>query len=249
MRLTLHFLAAAVFFSGAAFADSAQLAVAANFAEPAKEIAAAFEAASGHKLSLSSGATGKFYAQIVNGAPFDLLLAADEKTPARLEQEGHAVQGTRFAYAIGRLVLWSPQAGLVDDAGEILRTGSFRRLALANPRVAPYGQAAVEVMRAKGVAERLEARLVLGENIAQAYQFVATGNAELGFVALSQVMKNGVLKDGSAWMVPLDLHPPIRQDAVLLAKGKDNPAAAAFLAFLQSPPAQRIIANFGYALP
>lgn len=249
MRTAHTLVAALVLMVGAAHADTVQVAVAANFAGPVKQIAADFEQATGHKTVVSTGATGKFYAQIVNGAPFDVLLSADDKTPAKLEQEGHAQPGTRFTYAIGRLVLWSPKPGVVDGEGAVLKTGEFRHISLANPKVAPYGQAAVETLQAQGTYERLSPRFVLGENIAQAHQFVASGNAELGFVALSQVTKDGKITEGSAWVVPLNMHAPIRQDAAVLAKGKDNPAAAAFLDFLKGEKAKAVIRSFGYDLP
>ena len=233
---------------GWAQAAEVQVAVAANFTAPMQKIAAAFEADTGNKALLAFGATGAFYAQIRNGAPFQMLLAADDETPARLEREGLAAAGTRFTYAVGRLVLWSAQPGLVDDQGKVLARGGFERLAIANPKIAPYGAAAVEAMTRLGLLPVLQARLVPGENIAQAYQFVATGNAQLGFVALSQVMVDGRIRQGSAWVVPASLHAPIRQDAVVLAAGKDNPAAAAFVAYLRGEKARAIIRSFGYEL-
>lgn len=234
---------------GTTAADEARIAVAANFAAPAKQIAADFEAATGHRATLVTGASGKFHAQIANGAPFDVLLSADDEIPAKLEQGGLAVPGSRFTYAIGRLVLWSPRPGVVDSDGAVLRHGDFRHLALANPKLAPYGLAAMQTMTALGVAERLQPRLVLGENIAQTHQFAASGNAELGFVALSQVMKDGRLTEGSAWVVPTRLHDPIRQDAALLAHGRQNAAATVFLAWLRGDKAKAVIRNFGYDLP
>ncbi len=232
----------------AAVADTIRLAVAANFAAPARQIVAEFEQATGHKAVVATGATGKLYAQIINGAPFEMLLSADEETPAKLEKEGHVHARTHFTYAIGRLVLWSPRPGVVDGEGGVLKNGDFRHLALANPKVAPYGQAAVEAMKAQGTYDRLSPRFVLGENIAQTHQFIASGNAELGFVALSQVQANGRI-EGSAWIVPATMHRPIRQDAVMLAKGRDNPAAAAFAAFLKGEKAKATIRAFGYDLP
>jgi molybdate transport system substrate-binding protein len=187
----------------------------------------------GHQAQLAFGATGKFYAQIKNGAPFEVLLAADDDTPAKLEKEGAAVAGTRFTYAVGRLALWSAKAGYVDDKGEVLKRGEFRHLAIANPRLAPYGAAAVEVLTALKLLDAVQPKFVQAENIAQAHQFVASGNAELGFVALSQVMKDGKLGEGSAWVVPASLHQPIRQDAVMLDKGRGKPAAEAWLKYLQ----------------
>ena len=227
-------------------ADGTQVAVAANFTAPAKRIAAEFERETGHKVQLSFGATGKFYAQIRNGAPFEVLLAADDSTPARLEAEGAAIPGSRFTYAIGRLALWSAQPGFVDAKGEVLRAGRFKHLAIANPRLAPYGAAAVEALAALKLLDSLRPKFVQGENIAQTHQFIATGNAELGFVALSQVFKEGRIGEGSAWIVPAVLHHPIRQDAVLLARGKEKPAAEAWLRYLKGDRARAIIHSFGY---
>lgn len=235
-----------VFIAIAAHAGEVRVAVAANFSAPMRRIAVDFERATGHRAVLSSGATGKFYAQIRNGAPFGVLLAADAVTPARLEEEGFAVPGSRFVYATGRLVLWSARDGVVDDGGRVLRTGGFERLAVANPRLAPYGAAALEAMRALGVYDALAPRLVHAENIAQAYQFVATGNAQLGFVALSQVMEAGRPRGGSAWLLPASLHRPIRQEAVLLTAGRDNPAATALLDYLRGEPARAVIRAHGY---
>jgi molybdate transport system substrate-binding protein len=213
-----------------------------------QQIARAFAQDTGHQAVLSMGATGSFYAQIRNGAPFHVFLSADDETPQRLEREGLAVAGTRFTYAIGQLVLWSPQPGRVDDRGEVLRTGALPRLAIANPRLAPYGQAAMQVLDRLGVTAQWQPRLVVGENIAQAYQFVATGNASLGFVALSQVLVEGRIREGSAWIVPASLHEPIRQDAVLLPRGQGNPAATALLAYLRGDKARALIRAHGYGL-
>lgn len=230
-------------------ADEVQVAVAANFTAPMKEIAAAFQAGTGHMVQAAYGATGKFYAQIKNGAPFELLLAADDATPAKLVAEGAAVADSAFTYAIGTLVLWSPQDGVVDEEGRVLAGGDFNKVAIANPKVAPYGAAALEVLTKLGLLDAVQPKFVTGENIAQTFQFVSTGNADLGFVALSQVMENGKLKGGSAWIIPADMHTPIRQDAVLLNTGKDNPAAIALVDFLQGEEARKIIATYGYALP
>lgn len=232
-----------------ASADEVRVAVAANFTAPMERIAARFTQETGHKLAIAYGATGKFYAQISNGAPFEVFLSADDKTPARLEKEGLAVSGSRFTYAMGKLVLWSPKEGVVDSQGAVLKQGRFNHLALANPKLAPYGAAAEEVMQKLGVLDALKSKLVQGENITQAYQFVASGNAELGFVALSQVKKEGVEIKGSHWLVPDILYTPIRQDAVLLAKGKDNAAALKFLKYLRGKPAAAIISGYGYELP
>lgn len=231
-----------------AFADEVQVAVAANFTAPMKQIAAEFEKDTGHKALLAFGATGKFYAQISNGAPFEVLLAADDATPAKLEQELLATSRTRFTYAIGKLVLWSAKEGTVDGKGEVLKKGEFKHLALANPKTAPYGAAAVEALKQLGVLESIQPRFVQGENIAQTHQFIATGNAELGFVALSQVFKDGKVTSGSAWIVPAKLYDPIRQDAVLLAKGRNNPAAAALVKYLKTDKARSIIKAYGYEL-
>ena len=229
-------------------AAEVSVAVAANFTAPMQKIAAVFAQDTGHTALLSFGATGKLYAQIKNGAPFQVFLAADDETPARLEKEGLAVAGTRFTYAVGRLVLWSVDVALVDDQGEVLRKGTFAHIAMANPKLAPYGAAAQETMEKLGVWHGLQARMVQGENIAQTQQFVSTGNAELGFVALSQVMVNGRIAQGSAWVVPAQWHTPIRQDAVVLATGKDNPAALALAHYLQGDKARAIIRTFGYEL-
>lgn len=235
-----------------AHAAEVTVAVAANFAAPMQQIARAFAQDTGHQAVVSLGATGSFYAQIRNGAPFHVFLSADDETPQRLEREGLAVAGTRFTYALGQLVLWSPQAGRVDDRGEVLRTGSFPRLAIASPRLAPYGQAAMQVLDRMGVTAQWQPRLVVGENIAQAYQFVATGNASLGFVALSQVLVDdrigGRIREGSAWIVPPSLHDPLRQDAVLLSRGQGNPAATALLAYLRGDKARAVIRAHGYSL-
>ncbi|MFA7281308.1 MAG: molybdate ABC transporter substrate-binding protein [Sterolibacterium sp.] len=227
-------------------AEEVTIAVAANFANPAKQIAAEFEKDTGHQATLSFGATGKFYAQIKNGAPFDILLAADDETPARLIQEGTAVPASRFTYAIGRLVLWSAKPGYVDAQGEVLK-GEFKHLAIANPKLAPYGQAAIETLTVLKMLETLQPKFVQAENIAQAHQFVASANAELGFVALSQVFKDGKISEGSAWVVPAHLHQPIRQDAVILDKGKGKAAADAWIKYLKGEKATAIIRSYGYA--
>lgn len=237
------FLAAAV--DGAAAAE-VQVAVAANFAAPMKILAAEFEKDTGDRVALAFGATGKFYAQIKNGAPFDILLAADDTTPLRIEQEKLGIRGSRYTYAIGKLALWSARPGYVDDRGQVLKTGRFRHIALANPLLAPYGVAAVQVLTGLGLMHALQPELVQGEDIAQTYQFVSTGNAELGFVALSQVYWDGKFKNGSGWIVPATLYSLIRQDAVLLTKGKANPAAAALLKYLKSDKSRTIIKAYGY---
>lgn len=244
----LSVLLATVFVATAVQAAEIQVAVAANFIAPAQQIAAEFERRSGHKAILSSGATGKFYTQIVNGAPFEVFLAADDATPARLESENAAVAGTRFTYAVGTLVLWSAKPDLVDAKGEVLKSGKFNKLAIANPKTAPYGAAAIETLTRLKLVDSLRPKFVQGENIAQTFQFASTGNADLAFVALSQVFKDRQLTGGSAWIVPGNLHAPIYQDAILLNKGKANPAARAFLDFLKTSYAHAVITAYGYAL-
>ena len=229
-------------------AGDALLAVAANFTAPMQKIAQAFEQDTGHKAVLSLGATGSFYAQIKNGAPFDVLLAADDDTPLKIEKEGLSVVGSRFTYATGQLVLWSKQAGLVDNKGEVLRSGKFQKLAIANPKLAPYGLAATETLTQLGLLSELQPKIVMGESVGQTYQFLVTENAQLGFVALSQVFADGKITQGSAWVVPAKLHNPIQQDAVLLNSGKSNPAAAALLTYLKSDKARAIIKSYGYQL-
>ncbi len=241
-------LLASLLLSQSAGAEEVQLAVAANFTAPMQKIATEFEKDSGHKARLMFGATGKFYAQISNGAPFEVLLSADDETPARLERDGLAVAGSRFTYATGRLVLWSAREGYVDDKGEVLKKGDFRHLSIASPKTAPYGAAAIQTLSKLGLLPALEPRFVQGENIAQTHSFIVSGNAELGFIALSQVFRDGRLGSGSAWIVPANLHEPIRQDAVLLTKGQSNPAAAALLKYLKGDKARSIIKSFGYEL-
>jgi molybdate transport system substrate-binding protein len=232
--------------TAAASAGEVQVAVAANFAGPLAKIGEGFTAATGHTLKVSAGATGKFYTQIVAGAPFEVLIAADDETPKKLIAEGHAIAGTNFTYAIGKLVLWSAQPGYVDDQGAVLATGRFAHLAIANPKVAPYGAAGLEVIKARGLTEAITPGLVTAESIAQAYQFAATGNAELAFVALSQVVVPGQPVKGSYWLVPPSLYGQIRQDAVLLKSGEKNPAAAALIAYLKGDAAKVVIKNHGY---
>jgi len=234
--------------SAVAQADEVSVAVAANFTEPAKKIAAEFEKTTGHKVSLSFGSTGNFYSQIKAGAPFEVLVAADDETPIKLENEGGAVKGSHFTYAIGKLVLWSAKPAVVDDKGEVLKNGGFDHISVANPKLAPYGAAGIETLKALGVYDALSPKIVQAQNIAQAYQFVSTGNALLGFVALSQVIgEDGKVKSGSVWIVPEKLYTQIRQDAVLLEKGKDKAAAVAWLKYLKSPFASKVIASYGYA--
>lgn len=247
-RLQLLLSAIVLHAAASARADDVQVAVASNFTAPMRKIAEAFTRDTDHHVVLAFGATGKFYAQIKNGAPFEVLLAADDATPAKLEAEGAALAGSRFTYAIGTLVLWSAQPGIVDDKGEVLRKGAFRHLAIANPKAAPYGAAAVEVLTQLKLLDALSPRFVRGENIAQTYQFVASGNAELGFVALSQVMTDGKLDAGSAWVVAPELYRPIRQDAVVLAPGDGKRAAAALVDYLKGARARAIVLSYGYSL-
>ena len=229
-----------------AHAAEVTVAVAANFTAPAKEIAEKFKAQTGYSVDLSFGATGQFYTQITQGAPFDILLSADSARAQKAEKEGWAVTGTRFTYAIGKLVLWSADPALVDQEGAVLKSGRFTHIAIANPSAAPYGAAAVETMKALGLYKQIEPKLVTGENINQTFQFIVSGNAELGFVALSQAIEAG---KGSSWTVPENLHAPILQDAVLLKQGEQNTFAKAFFTFLKSPDALAIIKRYGYDLP
>jgi molybdate transport system substrate-binding protein len=237
----------ALAFSSVALADEVQVAVAANFTAPIQKIAPDFEKDTGHKIVPSFGSTGKFYAQIKNGAPFEVLLAADDETPTKLIAENAAVVGSNFTYAIGKLVLWSAKAGLVDEAGEVLKKGVFGHIALANPKLAPYGAAGIETMKAVGAYEALQSKLVTAENIGQAYQFISSGNAELGFVALSQVLKDGKI-EGSAWIVPAKYYTQIKQDAVILDKGRGKPAAEALMKYLKGDKAKAVIKSYGYDL-
>lgn len=249
MRLHPTFVAlTALFTLNSAWADQVQVAVAANFTAPIQALAKDFKKDTGHTLVASYGSTGQFYAQINNGAPFDVFLAADDSTPAKLEQEKAIVPGSRFTYAIGTLALWSPKAGYVDDKGEVLRKNDFKHLSIANPKAAPYGLAATQVLEQLKLTDATRAKLVEGQNITQAYQFVSTGNAELGFVALSQIYKDGKVSEGSAWIVPANLHEPIRQDAVILSKGQDNPAAKALVDYLKTPKAAAVIKSYGYEI-
>jgi len=243
-RPILLLLAAA--FCAPSFAGEVQVAVAANFTAPMKVIAAQFEKDTGNKVLASYGATGKFYAQIHNGAPFDILLAADDETPAKLDQEKVTMAGSRFTYAIGKLVLWSAQPGMVDAKGDVLTAGKFDHIAVADPKLAPYGLAARETLQKLNLFASLAPKFVTGDNIGQTYQFVASSAAPLGFVAMSQVYENNQLKSGSAWVVPSALYSPIRQDAVVLGKGGNNAAAAAFIGYLKGDKAKAVIRSFGY---
>jgi len=237
-------LIATLSLAGEASAAQTNVAVAANFTDPAKEIAAAFKAKTGHEAVLSFGSSGQFYTQIKQHAPFQIFLSADSERPKKLVDDGLGVADSRFTYAIGKLVLWSRNPDLVKGE-ETLKSNAFSKLSLSNPVAAPYGAAAIETMKSLGLYDTLRPKFVEGANITQAFQFVDTGNAELGFIALSQIIGNDT---GSRWIVPEDLYEPIRQDAVLLNKGAANEAATAFMAFLKGPEAQAIIEKYGYVL-
>lgn len=231
-----------------ALAAEAQVAVAANFAEPIKAIAAVLQKTTGHTLRVTLGSTGKLYAQIKNGAPFDVLLAADTTTPARLEAEGLAQPGSRFTYATGKLVLWSANAQRVDNQGAVLKDPKLGKVAVANPKTAPYGEAAMQAIGNLGLTAALTPQLVTGESIGQTYGFVHTGNADVGFVAMAQVLAEGKLKSGSVWVVPQALYGTIRQDAVTLKSGTNNAAAQALMTLLKSPNIKNLIRSYGYEL-
>ncbi|MCD2451477.1 molybdate ABC transporter substrate-binding protein [Methylicorpusculum oleiharenae] len=246
MRIKLFMLLVLYFFYNTSHAAGVNVAVAANFSGPMQKIASAFEQTTGHKTVIAFGTVGKFYAQIKSGAPFDLLISADQETPEQLEKDNLAVAESRFTYAIGKLVLWSSRPGFVDDHGDILKKEAFKHIAIANPKLAVYGEAAIEALNNLGLIERLQTRFVTGDNITQAYQFVSSGNAELGFIAWSQIYEEGRAIAGSYWLVPQDLYPRLRQDAVLLTRGKDNVAAQDLLDFIRSETAKNIIRSYGY---
>lgn len=237
--------------SSISVAETTLVAVAADFTKPMTEIAAEFQKATGHEAKLSFGSSGKAFAQIQSGAPFEVYLSASEKYPLELEKAGLVVSGNRFVYAIGKLVLWSATPGYVDDQGEILKTGGFKHIALADPTHAPYGVIAEEVMTSLGVLDKLRPLFVMGENISQTFQFVTTGNAELGFVAFAQVidLNTGKIGSGSGWLIPDELHGPFNQTAVLLKTGAENPAALALVDFLKSATARAIIKKYGFGSP
>jgi len=246
-RYFLRYLIASFSLIGiACYANEANIAVAANFTGTAQKLGVLFQEETGHHIKIASGATGKFFAQIQNGAPFDVLLAADQDTPARIEQEGFGVEHSRFTYATGTLVLWSAREGKVDSKGAVLQKGEFHYLAIANPKLAPYGQAAIQTLDKLRLSQSLKDKLVQGENIGQTHQFIASGNADLGFVALSQVYADGKLTSGSAWIVPESFYQPLHQDAILLKTGQNNPAARAFLDFLKTERAKKVMQSFGY---
>ncbi len=235
--------------ASSASAGEVTAAVAANFTAPVQQIAELFQKETGNTVKLSFGSSGKFYSQIKEGAPFDVFLSADEKNPKLLEEEGLAVKDTRFVYALGKLVLWSAKPGFVDDKGAVLSKGEYNKIAYADPKLAPYGLAAQETLLKMNLWDKVQGKLVTGESIGQTYQFAATGNAELAFIALSQVTKDGKVSEGSWWVVPADMYNPIKQSAVQLSAAKDPAAAKAFMAFLKSEKALAIIRNFGYGLP
>ena len=251
MKLTFPralFALTAAAFAFSAQADEVQVAVAANFSAAATKIAAQFEKDTGNTVKLSFGATGKFYAQIEAGAPFDVLLAADQTTPGKLVTEGKGVPTTLHTYAIGKLVLWSADAGLVDGKGEVLKSDKWKHLSVADAKLAPYGQAAKETLAALKLTDAVQPRIVTAESIGQALQFVQSGNAELGFVALGQVQPpDGSKAPGSMWLVPDNLYTPIRQDAVVIAATKSPKAAAAFVDYLASEKARVVIKAYGYS--
>lgn len=231
-----------------AHAAEVNVAVASNFTAPMKVIAQHFEKETGHRAKLSFGATGQFYAQIKNGAPFGILLAADATTPAKIAQEGLGLRDSTFTYASGTLVLWSKKPTLIDQSGEVLKQGQFNKIAIANPKLAPYGAAALQVITKMDLGESLKSKIVEGSNISQTFQFVSSENASLGFVALSQVYENNKLKEGSAWIIPKDMYTPIKQDAIMLTGSENNPAAQALMKYLRSEQAKVIIRSFGYNL-
>jgi molybdate transport system substrate-binding protein len=230
-------------------AGEVNAAVAANFTAPVQQIAELFQKDTGHTVKLSFGSSGKFCSQIKEGAPFDVFLAADEKNPKLLEDEGLAVKDTRFVYALGKLVLWSAKPGFVDDKGAVLGKDGFNKIAYADPKLAPYGLAAQETLQKLKLWDKVQSKMVTGESIAQTYQFAASGNADMAFIALSQITKDGKIIDGSYWLVPADLYSPIKQAAIQLTAAKDKAAAEAFLKYLKSEKALAVIRSFGYGLP
>ena len=247
MRLIITF--SLVLFTALANAETTLVAVASNFTKPMTEIAAEFEKATGHTAKLSFSSSGKFISQIENGAPFEVFLSADESSPLRLEKDGFAVSGSIHTYPIGKLILWSSIPEFIDDQGAVLTNGKFEHIALADPKLAPYGAAAVDYLNQKKLLEKLQPFMVMGENISQTHQLISSGNVELGFIALSQVSENGKITSGSGWIVPQNFYAPMKQDAVLLKTGDENPAAKALLDYLKSAPALAIIKKYGYDLP
>lgn len=236
-----------IFLSIPVRAEELLIAVASNFTEVLRTVVEHFEQATGHTVTLTAGATGRHHAQIMNGAPYDVFLAANSESPRLLEESGKAITGSRHTYARGRLVLWSPEANLIDAEADILASGDYRFLAIANPRLAPYGLAAEQVLRLRGLWDELNSagRIVRGENIAQTFQFVESGNAQLGLVALSQIKSPAGMQAGSWWEVPADMHEPIDQQLVLL---REKPVAREFLTFLRSEQMRELISSFGYGV-
>jgi molybdate transport system substrate-binding protein len=254
MKRNIFFARCAIIFAfishiSAANADDVNVAVAANFTAAIKKLAPLYEQKSGNKLIASFGATGQLYAQIKNGAPFDVVLAADDTTPKKLIDEGDALAGSYFIYARGRLALWSGTRGYVDDQGAILKSDKFTKIAIANPKAAPYGQAAIDTLSALKLLDQLQPKFVTGENIAQTQQFISSGNVPLGFIALAQVMALPPEDRGSWWVVPSNLHQPIEQGAVQLNRAKNANAAKSFLDFMKSPEAIAVIRELGYEIP
>ncbi len=227
-------------------AETVHIGVAANFAKPMSEITTHFEKRYGHQILISIASSGKLFAQIHQGAPFDILLSADMEIPSKLAGKGLALSNSQFTYATGRLILWSSTLDILNEAASPLRTLSYNKLAIANPKLAPFGQAAIEVLDKLNMTSEVQTKLVFGDNISQTFQFVSSGNADIGFVALSQVWNDGEITSGAGWLVPQALYSPIRQDAVLLERGQNNPAAIEFLAFLKSNEVQKIIERYGY---
>ena len=233
-------------FCATAWSQPIHVAVASNFAAPIQKITSSFEQDTGYKLSVSIGSTGKFYTQIKSGAPYLVLLAADEDTPARLEREGFAVTGSSFTYASGKLILWSKDPNMIDDKGQVLLKGNFEHIAMADPKLAPYGLAAKQTLEKLGLYKSLSPKVVRGENIGQTFLFVNTGSVRIGFVAMSQVMRDGRIKEGSAWIVPTDDYSAIKQNATLLKIGEKNIGARSFLEYLKSTKALGIMKTYGY---
>lgn len=245
--LAASFVAAVA--ASSAGAAEVNVAVAANFTAPMKDIAAIYEKDTGNKVLASFGATGAFYAQIKNGAPYQVLFAADAKTPKKIEDEGLGVKGSAKPYAYGKLVLWSAAPNFVKENKDFILDASVQKIAVANPKLAPYGEAAYQTMQKWGNLEKAEPKFVTGDNIGKTFQYVSTSNAQVGFVALSQVFKDGKMTSGSGWIIPSDMYSPIRQDSVVLNPGKDNKAVAEFMKFMAtSPKVRKVIESYGYGL-
>lgn len=248
MKFLKRCLVSTILFSHSLCAGEVSVAVAGNFFKPLKQLATQFESETGHQVKISVAATGKLYAQIIQGAPFDLFLAADQKRPASLINKQFAIAGTQFTYAQGQLVLWSSNKETVDKQGNCLFSPAIDYLAIANPKTAPYGEQAINALKNLGVYRSLSSKLVQGQNIGQAYQYVSSGSVEMGILALSQVSEDGQVKQGSYWLIPDNLYQPIKQDAVLLTHGQHNNVAIAFLHYLRSAQAVQTIHAFGYTL-